>query len=370
MSKSNLYVGLMTGTSIDGLDVALIECDANGMTLLQAVSYPIPDTLATLCQSLCQPGDDSLDSYGRAHQWLGELSAEAVLSLLKDASVSANRIRAIGSHGQTVRHRPDRDHPFTLQLGNAAVIAAHTGIDTVADFRSADMALGGQGAPLVPAFHQWLFNDPTQDQLVLNIGGIANVTWLPAGSAPVLGFDTGPGNTLMDRWCQLHTGHAYDKDGQWAASGKLNRALLASLMTDSYFHRPFPKSTGREYFNADWLTDYLATEASAAEDVQATLAALTCHSIADAIRPLLRQVTNIYVCGGGVHNQYLLEQLRQTLAPHPIHSTLPLGLHPDWVEAACFGWLAFRHLNGATGNLPEVTGASRATVLGSLYPAP
>ena len=369
MSKRERYIGLMTGTSIDGLDVALIECGDSGMQLIDAIAYPIPDTLATLCQSLCLPGEDSLDNYGRAHQWLGELSAAAVLELLQQQNLSPSDIRAIGSHGQTVRHRPDRHFPFTLQLGNAAVIAARTGIDTIADFRAADMALSGQGAPLVPAFHQWLFDQPQQDQLVLNIGGIANVTWLPADPSKVLGFDTGPGNTLLDQWCQLHTGHPYDKDGLWAASGKIDQALLARFMTDSYFHRPYPKSTGREYFNLDWLAGYLETESLLPQDVQATLAALTCYSIADAIRPLLKQVTQIYLCGGGVHNPYLLELLKQTLAPHCVQTTQALGLHPDWVEAACFGWLAFRHLHGKTGNLPQVTGATQASILGCLYPA-
>lgn len=369
MASPERYIGLMTGTSMDGLDVALIECGQNGMDLIHAKGYPIPDTLATLCQSLCHPGEDSLDQYGRAHQWLGELSAQAVLSLLTDVGLKPHAIRAIGSHGQTVRHRPDHPQPFTLQLGNAAVIAAQTGIDTVADFRSADMALGGQGAPLVPAFHQWLFNHPQHDQLLLNIGGIANVTWLPAHQEPVLGFDTGPGNTLMDRWCQLHTGQPYDKGGMWAATGALNQPLLARLMTDGYFHRPFPKSTGREYFSLAWLNSFLQTETLAPQDVQATLAALTCHSIADAIRPLLKQKTAIYVCGGGVHNPYLMACLSQIVAPHSVQNTSALGLHPDWVEAACFAWLAYRHMHRQTGNLPDVTGASKHAVLGCLYPA-
>ena len=355
---------------MDGLDVALVSFAEHGLTLHGAHTYSLPDTLITLCQRLCDPGHDDLDSYGRAHQWLGQCTAEAVLQLLAQTGIQAHQVCAIGSHGQTVRHRPDLEHRFTLQLGDAAVIAELTGIDTIADFRSADLAAGGQGAPLVPAFHSWLLGEREHPTVLVNIGGIANLTYLPAHSDAVFGFDTGPGNTLIDAWCQRHTGQSYDADGRWGRSGQINPDLLAQLMTDHYFHRPAPKSTGREYFNMNWLAHYLSEPSIPNEDVQATLHALTIHSIADGIRPLARSKCQIYVCGGGAHNQLLMESLQQAMKTHSVETTEQLGLHPDWVEAVCFAWLAKCHLEPIPANIPKVTGASGYRVLGCLYPAP
>lgn len=368
---SDYYIGTMTGTSMDGLDVALLSFTEQGLKLHHAHTYPLPDTLVTLCERLCEPGQDDLDSYGRAHQWLGQCTAEAVQELLVEAGLAPHQIKAIGSHGQTVRHRPDLQHPFTLQLGDASVIAELTGIDTVADFRSADMAAGGQGAPLVPAFHAWLLGEQKQPTILVNIGGIANLTYLPPHSDHIFGFDTGPGNTLIDGWCQIHTGQPYDESGLWGRSGEVQPELLAQLMTDSYFHRPAPKSTGREYFNMQWLTGFISDhQGYQAQDVQATLHALTVHSIADSIRPLTRGKSQIYICGGGAHNDYLMASLSDAMPAHTITTTEPLGLHPDWVEASCFAWLAKCHLERRPANVPKVTGASGYRVLGCLYPAP
>ncbi|MCM2678659.1 anhydro-N-acetylmuramic acid kinase [Echinimonas agarilytica] len=367
---SKYYIGLMTGTSMDGLDAALVQFEDHQLTLIAAETFPLPDTLVTLCQRLCNPGHDDLDSYGRAHQWLGEFSASAVNLLLQKAQISASDIIAIGSHGQTVRHRPDIDHRFTLQLGDAAIIAELTGIDTVADFRSMDMAAGGQGAPLVPAFHAWLMGEQQEPTVVLNLGGIGNLTYLPAHSDAIFGFDTGPGNTLIDQWCQVHTGQPYDANGDWGRSGHVDHELLANLMTDEYFHRPAPKSTGREYFNMTWLNQYLSDlQQHKSSDVQATLHALTVHSIADAIRPLARAKTHIYVCGGGAHNGLLMEQLQESMPTHPVATTEQIGLHPDWVEAACFAWLAHCYVKRIPANVPKVTGARGYRVLGCLYPS-
>lgn len=368
---SDYYIGTMTGTSMDGLDVALVSFSEQDLKLHHAHTYPLPDTLVTLCERLCEPGQDDLDSYGRAHQWLGQCTAEAIHELLTETGLHPEDIKAIGSHGQTVRHRPDLKHPFTLQLGDASVIAEQTGIDTVADFRSADMAAGGQGAPLVPAFHSWLLGERETPTVLINIGGIANLTYLPPHSESIFGFDTGPGNTLIDSWCQLQTGQPYDESGNWGRSGQINTELLAQLMTDGYFHRPAPKSTGREYFNMQWLTGYLSERSGLnAADIQATLHALTVHSIADAIRPLARGKCEVYVCGGGAHNDFLMQSLQEAMPIHHVQTTEAVGLHPDWVEAACFAWLAKCHVQRVPANVPKVTGASGYRVLGCLYPAP
>ncbi|GGA80076.1 anhydro-N-acetylmuramic acid kinase [Neiella marina] len=367
---SNYYIGLMTGTSMDGLDVALVRFGDHQLELVAAHTYSLPDTLNTLCQRLCDPGSDDLDSYGRAHQWLGECSADAINQLLDKAGIAASEVSAIGSHGQTVRHRPDLDHRFTLQLGDASIIAEKTGIDTVADFRSADMAAGGQGAPLVPAFHSWLLGKREEPTIIVNIGGIANLTYLPANSDHIFGFDTGPGNTLIDSWCQLHTGQSYDDNGDWGASGNIDQELLANLMTDAYFHRPAPKSTGREYFNVHWLKDYMGdAKPIASADAQATLHALTVHSIADAIRPLARGKCNVYICGGGAHNGLIMRSLAQAMPSHTVDTTAALGLDPDWVEAVCFAWLAHCFEQRIPANVPKVTGAKGPRLLGCLYPA-
>jgi anhydro-N-acetylmuramic acid kinase len=292
--------------------------------------------------------------------------------VLRKSGLAKKDIRAIGSHGQTLRHRPRAAHPFTLQIGNPSVIAERTGITTVADFRARDMAAGGQGAPMVPAFHHQMFHSAQRNRVIVNIGGIANVTCLPAVAAqPVSGFDTGPGNTLLDQWVHRHHAQARDDAGQWAASGRASRELLELLLSDPYFAAAPPKSTGREHFNMEWLQGHLKKLAVplAAADVQATLVQLTAHSIARAIRGVLPQTQEAFVCGGGSHNRELMAALAGSLSGIAVATTEALGLSPDWVEAAAFAWLAHQTLEGQPGNVPTVTGAKHAVILGGIYKA-
>lgn len=370
------YIGLMSGTSVDGIDAALVTIDEPGRIHLLATHqhpYP-PDIRAQIqCLSIAQCGHgnsnyNELEHAGELDMALGRLFADAANHVRKQASLQASAIRAIGSHGQTLRHRPRADHPFTIQIANPSVIAQVTGITTVADFRARDMAAGGQGAPLVPAFHRWLFHRTGRARVIVNIGGIANITYLPkALSMPIIGFDTGPGNTLLDQWIEKHQGTQYDRDGDWAAAGNVNARLLTSLLNDPYFAETPPKSTGREHFNLAWLDQHLrAMDHLTAVDVQSSLAELTVSAITQAIQGL-GEVDEIYVCGGGAHNRHLMRRLQQQLHPVPVTDTTSLGLPPDWVEAAAFAWLAHQTLEGQPGNLPSVTGASRAVILGGIY---
>jgi len=289
--------------------------------------------------------------------------------LLAKASVKPAQVVAIGSHGQTVRHMPNLPHPFSLQIGDASTIATLCAIDTVADFRRKDIALGGQGAPLVPAFHQQLFHDVEQDRVILNIGGISNITWLDRANNQTLGFDTGPGNTLLDCWYQQHHQGNYDKSGAWADTGQANQQLLDKLLQHPYFKASAPKSTGRELFNLAWLQQYLTDfPALLAPDIQATLSELTAVSIANDIKQLAN-VSQVFVCGGGIYNLDLIERLSVQLGDITIASTDALGLAPQWVEAIAFAWLAYCFVERKTSNLPAVTGAKKAAILGALYPA-
>jgi anhydro-N-acetylmuramic acid kinase len=379
-----LYIGLMSGTSADAIDAALLRLPpGGGFELLATHAHPLPAELKNRIAALCEPGAgvagealrerDRLDELGALDTRLGELFAQAALALLAKTGHRPVEIRAIGSHGQTLRHRPAGADPFTLQLGNPAVIAERTGITTVADFRRRDLAAGGQGAPLAPAFHAFAFRAARCARAILNIGGIANLTYLPAGESTetVLGFDTGPGNTLLDQWIRRTLGEDYDRDGAWAAGGRPQAALLEVLLADPYFRRLPPKSTGREYFHLGWLERALAHFAAppSPQDVQATLLALTARSIAQALREYLPPVGELFVCGGGAHNRALLARLAEELPGIPVRTTDSLGLAPDWVEAAAFAWLAHRTLEGLPGNLPSVTGAARAVILGGIYKA-
>jgi anhydro-N-acetylmuramic acid kinase len=313
-----------------------------------------------------------MDVVGQLDVRLGKLFAEAAIAVIAHSGLQTRDIQAIGSHGQTVRHRPDATHPFTLQLGDPSVISELTGITTVADFRRRDMAAGGQGAPLAPAFHAAQFRSTQRNRLILNIGGIANVTYLPADqSAQVIGFDTGPGNTLLDQWTHHHLREPFDRDGKWAESGVVSNTLLDSMLADPYFELTPPKSSGREYFHLAWLTHHLsrAGGTESAENVQATLLALTAQSIAMNVRRFLPPVNEIYVCGGGAHNRGLMTQLATQFTPASLQTTEALGIHPDWVEAVAFAWLAHRTIAGAPGNLPSVTGARHARVLGGIFRA-
>lgn len=297
---------------------------------------------------------------------LGFLFAQACLSLLKNANLPASAVRAIGSHGQTIQHQPNAKIPYTLQIGDPNIIAAKTGITTVADFRRRDIALGGQGAPLTPAFHHYVFADLHENNWVINIGGIANVSFLPANQdLPILGFDIGPGNTLLDSWCYKHRQQSYDANGLWAASGKIIPALLEKLLQDSYFHQSFPKSTGRDYFNLSWLNHFLE-DAFAPQDVQATLLELTARTIFNAINSFNLK-GSIWICGGGAENNTLLARLSDLCRGFKVATTEGKGLHPKWVEATAFAWLARQTLLGKPGNLPSVTGAHRLSVTGAIY---
>ncbi len=363
------YIGLISGTSMDGIDAALVEFGDRRADIVKATTNPYPEPLrAQLSDAVRAPETCTVDLIGVLDHWVGECFRDAALELIQASGVAPGDVLAIGSHGQTLRHRPDDERPFTLQIGNAGIIAKGTGIDCVADFRSADLALGGQGAPLVPPFHEWLFRSADVDRCVLNIGGIANVTVLPASQGPITGFDTGPGNTLMDAWIRRHRSIAFDDGGRWAASGTTIPPLLEAMLADPYFARPPPKSTGFEYFNEDWLSRLIRDDADPV-DVQSTLADLTATSIADAVRLHAPQTRELLICGGGVHNRDLLRRLEDLLAPVTLASTADFGLDPDHVEAAAFAWLGMRTLDGEPGNAPEVTGASHRTVLGAIHRA-
>lgn len=365
----NFYVGLISGTSLDGIDAALVRIDDSKLDLLQSHQHEYPEALRErLLRAVHDPDACALDELGELDTWVGECFRDAALALIDSAGIAAESIVAIGSHGQTIRHRPDLTHRFTMQIGDPATICAGTSITTVADFRRSDMALGGEGAPLTPAFHDWLFRDSAESRIVLNIGGIANITILSAGDSTVLGFDTGPGNTLLDAWVREHRDQRFDDNGTWAASGTVDQSLLSELRADGWFAKDPPKSTGFEYFNLSWLRRANSfSETIDQADVQATLSELTAISVGDAIRKHAPGASRIYVCGGGVHNADLLQRLAAQLPGVEIGSSKAAGLDPDWVEAAAFAWLAKQRLDEQPGNQPAVTGASRFAVLGAIY---
>lgn len=365
------YIGLMSGTSMDAIDAVAASIFEENKLMLRATHHePYPADVRKRLQAVRNGTENDIEFAAELDNELGNLFAQAAQHVQREAGLSTHEIRAIGSHGQTIRHRPDVAHPFSLQIGNPSVIAERTGITTIGDFRSRDIAAGGQGAPLAPGFHQWAFRSPHCNRAVVNIGGIANATHLPADkNEPVRGFDTGPGNTLLDAWVMLHQHEPYDHAGQWASTGRCRPELLQRLCSDHYFALTPPKSTGFEYFNLEWLQRYLAELGNAppAQDVQATLVELTAHSITEALRRYLPEIDELYVCGGGTHNDHLMATLRTNLGTTPLHTTAALGLDPDWVEAAAFAWLAHQALEGDAGNVPTVTGARHAVILGSIY---
>ena len=368
-----LYLGLMSGTSADGIDAAVVEFDdgADGRLqarLVAAHTRPWDPAVRARLVWLGQGGAlDSLDELGELDAQVGEAFAAAALAVLAQAGLAPAAIRAIGSHGQTVRHRPYAAHPFTLQIGDAGRIVERTGITTIADFRRRDLAAGGHGAPLLPALHHALLHAAEEPRAVLNLGGIANLTLLPA-HGPVRGFDTGPANALMDLWCHEHTGRPYDEAGAWGATGQVDPALLERLLEDPWFAMPPPKSSGREHFQRRWLAARLQPGLRPA-DVQATLRALTVPTVAEALRREQPDTRRLLVCGGGVHNPVLLQALAEALPELAVQSTAAFGLDPDHVEAMGFAWLARQTLRGAPGNLASVTGAAGPRVLGAVYPA-
>ncbi len=362
------YIGLMSGTSMDALDAVLIDMSAQHPRLIAHLSQPLPADLRQQLLSLTASRENELERMAIADVQLGRFSAQTVLKLLADANLDPAQVTAIGSHGQTIRHAPNSSPSYTVQIGDGNTIAQTTGITTVTDFRRRDMSVGGQGAPLVPAFHAALYRSREIERVVLNIGGMANISILPAdANMPVRGFDTGPGNVLLDAWIQHTSGYLYDAEGQWARRGKGNNQLLSSLLSDPYFSLPPPKSTGREHFNLDWLRKH-ALEAASAQDVQATLIELTCQSIEEAIRQHAPTCHELIVCGGGAYNDFLLERLSAHLPECRVCTTEDFGLAPRWVEATAFAWLARQTLQHLPGNIPSVTGAAKAVVLGAIYP--
>jgi len=358
----------MSGTSLDGVDVAILEFADFPPRLLYCNPNSYDASLRERLQSLCRSQTTSLDNLYSLDAELGETYADRVNSALADAGISREDVTAIGCHGQTLRHSPDTSPAYSVQIGDPNRIATLPGITTVADFRRKDIALGGQAAPLAPAFHRFLFRSAEEDRVVINIGGISNITYLPADlEQPVLGFDTGPGNTLLDYWIAGQRDSAFDDDGAWARSGQVNVDLLERMIaSEPYFQLDAPKSTGTEYFNPGWLGACLDKDHEAA-DIQATLVELTTTTIAAAIRSLPSLPGNCHVCGGGAHNGYLLERLAHALPECGVTTTAELGLDPDFVEAAAFAWLARERLEHREASIPEVTRAQRAAILGGIY---
>ncbi|MDF2178521.1 anhydro-N-acetylmuramic acid kinase [Aliiglaciecola sp. CAU 1673] len=365
---SELYIGLMSGTSMDGVDGALVAFHQGRPEVKDFISLPYPKALLQQLHALCQPGEDEINRLGNADRAVSAAFSQVVLTLLERNKLSASQIAAIGSHGQTIRHHPQGKTGFTLQIGDPNSLAVATNIRVIADFRRKDVALGGQGAPLVPAFHHAVFANPGAARAVVNIGGIANISYLGPDDQ-VSGWDTGPGNCLMDAWIRRQKELAYDKDGAWAAQGEVDEPLLKELLAHPYFASPPPKSTGRELFNLGWLDSVIASQGHSISpvDVQATLLALTTSSLADSLRPL--NAEHIYLCGGGAHNSTLRQALGAALPDCRVEDTAALNIHPDTVEAAAFAWLAWCFDHKQPGNLPGVTGAARKAVLGALYPA-
>jgi anhydro-N-acetylmuramic acid kinase len=367
---SALYLGLISGTSADSIDTVLVRFSDGAPQLLASHAHPWPPALRDQMLALAQgEGALDVDAFGRLDVEIGRCFADAALQLLEQSHTAAAEVRAIGSHGQTLRHRPTGDHPFTLQLGDPSVIAERCRIEVVADFRRADIAAGGQGAPLLPALHAMLLGRPGVTRVVLNLGGIANVTVL-GDDGTVRGFDTGPANGLLDAWCRRHRGEPFDRDGAFAASGCIDQPLLDAMLADPYFSLPPPKSTGREHFHLGWLATHARLASLSPADVQATLLELTARSVTAAIVQHAPTAGEILACGGGVHNGALMRRLGELLAPRVVLSTSRYGIDPDFVEATAFAWLARQRLLGLPGNLPAVTGARGPRVLGAVYSAP
>jgi len=373
-----LFIGLMSGTSLDGVDVALVEFNTFNNPhrpphVIQTHFVPYPPALRAQILALQHPTDNELEITALAGNQLARLYANAVNALLTKQALSSSNISAIGCHGQTIRHQPGfKDGTgFTLQIGNAALLSELTGITVVSDFRSRDIAAGGQGAPLVPAFHQAAFSHPQKNRILVNIGGIANLTYLPKTDDvlnAVIGFDSGPGNMLMDYWTKLHLNQDYDTNGQWAATGLVLDRLLADMLAEPYFALPPPKSTGRDLFHAGWLKQHLLYPHLRPQDVARTLVELTAETIFQAIVNTSLAVDEVYLCGGGAHNTLLTARLKDKLGNIPLTTTEALGMGVDWVEAIAFAWLAKQTLESKTSSLPEVTGAKGARILGAIYP--
>ena len=375
MKQEQLYIGLMSGTSADSIDAVALQLDNDGVHIRGTYSLPIPKVIRANVFSLSEKNEVPVEFLCETDTVLGELFSDAAIELMSSCSIKPKQITAIGSHGQTIRHAPPGVHqiPYSKQIGDPNIIAARTGCIVVADFRRADIASGGQGAPLVPAFHEEIFRHPRRHRAIVNIGGIANITSLPKDQ-DCIGFDTGPGNTLIDGWCKKHIGSDFDNNGDWGASGVVNKPLLKKLKSHPFFALPAPKSTGRETFNLAWLDSqlnqcFVESKPVSPEDVQASLCALTSQTIADSIHDLDTAVDEDFVCGGGVKNSLIMSNLEEQLDDVAIETTENLGINPRWVEAAAFAWLAMRRIKNLPGNVPAVTGAKRRVLLGGIYGA-
>jgi len=359
------YLGLLSGTSADAIDAAIFDFAFHPPKLIGALAYPIPSALKQTIYELSHGINNDINQMAKLDNALAVCFGKAAQAVIKQTSITASDILAIGSHGQTIRHQPTANPAYTLQIGDPNIIKALTNITTVADFRRYDLAVGGQGAPLAPALHAQLFQSTQEDVFVVNIGGIANITYLPKDTdQPIMGFDTGPGNGLLDQWIQKNLGKPYDDGGHWAASGQLNTALLDRCLTDDFFKLAPPKSTGTDYFHMDWLAPFIANIPAA--DVQRTLLTLTARTIANAIQSLATS-GKVLLCGGGVHNRALRTEITKYLSSFCVQKTDDIGIHSDWLEAMLFAWLARQKLTTQPGNLPSVTGATKAAVLGGIY---
>lgn len=369
MSENEFYIGLISGTSVDGVDSVLVDFQQDTPELIACHSHPIGNALRKRILDLCLGQDIQLSDLGHTHIELGKVFADAVKAVLNKAGVAASAVTAIGSHGQTVWHEPDAEHPFTLQLADANTIAQRTGITTVADMRSRDISAGGQGAPLAPLLHQRIFASSSENRAIINIGGISNITCLRPGSRAIA-FDAGPGNVLMDYWIDKHKQKKYDEEGAWASGGTVQDELLQLCRNEPYFFRALPKSTGRELFNGCWLESKLAhcQGEIAPQDVQATLLQLTVDAI-DAALGSHCQARTLFICGGGAHNRALMDGLAQALPHCTVASTLELGVDPDWVEAIAFAWIARETCAGRAIDTAGFTGASEPVILGGIYRA-
>jgi len=362
MSDASLYIGLMSGTSMDGIDAALVDFSSATPSVVKTASINWSPTLKEKLSTAATGGFLTANQWGELDSEVGQAFADAAL----EVSQGIKAIAAIGSHGQTVAHQPKGTNGFSVQLGNANIIAEKTGITTVADFRRRDIAAGGQGAPLVPPFHAAIFGDANKHRVIVNIGGIANITSLPSSGNNIIGFDTGPGNHLMDKWISLHQGVSFDQAGQWASTGTVIHELLEQLLSDHYFSQAAPKSTGTDIFSLNWLNQHSPN--GAAEDVMATLLELSVQSIAKGVQSLATPVDEVFVCGGGAHNRALMDRLTELLKA-PVNSTAALGVDPDWVEAIAFAWLAKQTMEQKPGNLSSATGANGQRILGAIYQA-
>jgi len=361
----DIFIGVMSGTSVDGIDAALVSFHKNQVRMMDNHSIDFPPKLKQELEELLQTFNVSLPKLGEIDHRLGLCYAQCVNELLVKAGVEAGNVKAIGCHGQTVFHEPFGDYPFTMQIGDGNILAAKTGIDTVADFRRMDMAFGGGGAPLTPAFHDCYFRSAHENRVILNLGGIANITVLD--SEPVRGMDTGPANCLMDLWIQENKQQSYDCDGKWARSGVVNKMLLDKFLDDPYFALEPPKSTGKELFNLNWLRCKIKGFSISSEDIQATILEFTAKSVSDAVVKYAPEVHSLYVCGGGARNVFLLERIAALLPDIRIGITDQLGVPVQWVEAIAFAYLARCRVLGRSGNLLSVTGARGSAILGALY---